>query len=64
MRVGQVRLFELIRSDKSMLGGRRSMQLSPQREWMGVFSMASGINIYLQLLISLIRIVDISNSNC
>ena len=26
--------------------------------------MASGINIYLQLLISLIRIVDISNSNC
>ena len=26
--------------------------------------MASGINIYSQLLISLIRIVDISNSNC
>ena len=27
-------------------------------------SMASGINIYSQLLISLIQIVDISNSNC
>jgi len=27
-------------------------------------TMASGINIYSQLLISLIRIVDISNSNC
>jgi len=29
-----------------------------------VAAMASGINIYSQLLISVIRIVDINNSNC
>ena len=41
-----------------------ALQLALQQITQHMSAMASGINIYSQLLISLIWIVDISNSNC
>jgi len=51
-------------SNGFLIGSSISAELANVLKGNKLHSMASRFNIYLQIVISLIRIVDINNSNC